>query len=225
MEKLSAKEYRAKAKEVCTKHEKKLTPVFLVYFVVMLAVGIINSLTGKTTVLEDGTVQTTTWFSSVFSFLAAGALAISLAKISEKVQSDVAVEIKDLLYGFNDLKRSVFLNLLIGIYTALWSLLLVIPGIVKTVAYSMAYFVANDNPELSANECITKSKEMMKGHKMEYFCLMLSYIGWILLSTLTLGILLIWVMPRMQQVSYMFYLNISGKKAEANTEPVEIHSI
>ena len=225
MEKLSAKQYRARAKEVCDKHEKKLTPVFLVYLAISVAVAIIDALTGKTEVAPDGTSYTTTWFSSLFNFLAAGAFSLSLIKISEKVHSDVAVEIKDLLYGFNDLKRSVFINLLISVYTCLWSLLFIIPGIVKAFSYSMAYYIANDNPELSANECITKSKEMMKGHKMEYFSLMLSYIGWILLSALTLGVLLIWVMPRMQQASYMFYLNIGGKKAEANNENVEIYSV
>jgi uncharacterized membrane protein len=68
-------------------------------------------------------------------------------------------------------------------------------------------YIANDNPNLSANECITRSKELMQGNKFKLFKLLLSYFGWILLCGLTLGILSLWVIPRINQAIYLFYLD------------------
>ena len=82
----------------------------------------------------------------------------------------------------------------------------------------MATYIANENPDLTIKQCLKKSEEMMVGHKWEYFCLMFSYIGWALLSCLTLGILFIWVAPKMNQASYLFYLKVSGKGLEASQE-------
>ena len=78
----------------------------------------------------------------------------------------------------------------------------------------MAMYVYHDNPTLSPKQCIDKSKKIMDGHKWDYFCLMLSYIGWILLSALTLGILLLWVLPKIQQATYIFYQYVSGNMRE-----------
>ena len=74
----------------------------------------------------------------------------------------------------------------------------------------MATFIALDNPSMGYNECIRRSREMMDGHKWELFCLIFSYIGWMILCVLTLGILYFWVAPRMQQAQFLFYLKVSG---------------
>ena len=74
----------------------------------------------------------------------------------------------------------------------------------------MAFFISIENPELSANECIAKSKEIMHGHKWDYFCLMLSYIGWLILCVLTFGILTLWVSPKMSTSTYIFYKKITN---------------
>jgi uncharacterized membrane protein len=69
----------------------------------------------------------------------------------------------------------------------------------------MTPYILNDHPEMSASEAITESRKMMNGHKMEYFLLQLSFLGWIILSSLTWGILLLYVMPYMQATSAAFY--------------------
>ena len=71
-----------------------------------------------------------------------------------------------------------------GTYILLWSLLLYVPGLVKTFSYAMTEYVAVDHPDWSANECITESRRLMDGHKWRYFCLMLSFIGWFILVVL-----------------------------------------
>lgn len=111
----------------------------------------------------------------------------------------------------NHALHSAILGLLISIYTFLWSLLFFIPGIIKSISYSMAYYIMIDNPSITATEAINRSRKMMYGHKMQYFVLQLSFIGWILLSSLTCGILLLWVMPYMRAASTNFYMAIKGE--------------
>ena len=82
--------------------------------------------------------------------------------------------------------RKVWAVFLMGFFTALWSLLLIIPGIIKFYAYSMTPYILIDNPELSANQAINLSRDMMKGHKFDLFYLQLSFIGWAFLSVFTL---------------------------------------
>lgn len=87
------------------------------------------------------------------------------------------------------------LSFLIGIFTLLWSFLFIIPGIIASFNYSIAYFVALDNPELGAMDILRKSKEIMDGHKMDYFILGLSFLGWYIVGFFTFGLLYIWLVP------------------------------
>lgn len=100
------------------------------------------------------------------------------------------------------------LYLLQGLYVFLWSLLLIIPGIIKAFAYSQAFYILGENPGMSANETLHRSDAMMKGHKMEYFILELSFYGWVLLTALTLGIAGIWVGPYMNATLTNYYLSL-----------------
>ena len=112
---------------------------------------------------------------------------------------------KYLFYGFEDYGKTLSVVLLAFVYQFLWFLLFIIPGIIKTYAYAMTYYISYDNPELSAEECINRSMKMMYGHKLDLFLLDLSFIGWILLSILTLGIGMLWVTPYMYTSRAKFY--------------------
>ncbi len=106
-------------------------------------------------------------------------------------------------------------GLLYTIYVFLWSLLLVVPGIIKAISYSQAYFIMRDNPEMTGEQAICRSMEMMRGHKAEYFCLLLSFIGWIILGSLALGIGLLWVYPYIFTASAKFYENLKKRHVAA----------
>ena len=95
---------------------------------------------------------------------------------------------------------------------ALWSLLFVIPGIIATYSYSMSFYILRDNPDMDANAARKASIEMMKGNKWKLFCLELSFIGWMLLSMLTFGILLLWVGPYMETAKAAFYEELKAKQ-------------
>ena len=99
---------------------------------------------------------------------------------------------------------------LMYLFIALWSLLFIIPGIIKTFSYAMTPYILEENPQLSANEAIDRSRAMMKGHKFDLFWLFLSFIGWLLLSILTLGIGLLWLIPYMYTAQAAFYEDVKA---------------
>ena len=107
--------------------------------------------------------------------------------------------------GFEYWGKSVVGILLVGLYTWLWSLLLVIPGIVKSFSYSMTFYILSDHPEMTVSEAINESIKMMYGHKMQLFMLSLSFLGWSILASLTLGIGYIWLIPYMATSMANFY--------------------
>ena len=122
------------------------------------------------------------------------------------------LKVKGLFTAFNKpyYGKSIGLYLLTAIFTALWTLLLIIPGIIKSLSYALAPYILADNPELTANEAINRSMEMMKGHKMDLFLMWLGYMGFALLSILALGIPLLWLYPYYQVVLAKFYEDVKA---------------
>ena len=115
------------------------------------------------------------------------------------------------LFGyFTYWKTTAIARLLQSVYVLLWSLLLIIPGIVATYSYAMTEFILAENPELTASEAISKSKEMMNGNRWRLFCLHFSFIGWDILSSLTLGIGNLWLRPYKNAANATFYREVSG---------------
>ena len=127
----------------------------------------------------------------------------------------VAPRIEQLFDGFRNYASALALSLLIWIFTFLWTLLFFIPGIIMSYAYSMSWFILADDPNIPANEARKRSIEMMRGNKWRLFCLDFSFIGWILLSILTFGILLFWIMPYMQTARAEFYQDLLAQEYAA----------
>ncbi|MBR2231850.1 MAG: DUF975 family protein [Prevotella sp.] len=105
------------------------------------------------------------------------------------------------------------------IYTFLWALLLIIPGIIKSFSYAMTPYILKDNPELSNNAAIEKSMAMMDGHKMELFLLELSFIGWIILGVITFGIGMLLVEPYMVTTIAHYYEDLKKEYEGIKAEP------
>lgn len=115
----------------------------------------------------------------------------------------------DLFSQFDYFGSAFCLKLLQTLFVFLWSLLLIFPGIMKAYAYSMAPFIMAENPNMTAREALRASEDLMYGHKAELFFLELSFIGWGLLSVLTLGIGSLWLTPYIQAAHAAFYRNLS----------------
>ena len=107
--------------------------------------------------------------------------------------------------------HNVWGYLLMYIFIALWSLLFIIPGIVKVFSYAMTPYILEENPELSANDAIDRSRAMMKGHKFDLFYLYLSFIGWGILCIFTLGIGFFWLGPYMYTSTAAFYEDVKSE--------------
>ena len=112
--------------------------------------------------------------------------------------------------AFRNYWHKVWGILLMAIFILLWSLLLIIPGIIKSFSYAMTPYLLEENPELSANDAIDRSRAMMKGHKFDLFWLLLSFIGWGILCVFTLGIGLLWLIPYMQTSVAAFYEDVKA---------------
>jgi uncharacterized membrane protein len=123
----------------------------------------------------------------------------------------------DVMYIFKEFNNRVLITMVLTmLYTWLWSLLLIIPGIIKSYSYAMTPFILEDDDEeiISGNEAIEKSMRMMDGHKWELFCLDFSFIGWILLAILTLGIGCLWLYPYINTARAAFYEELKAQQPE-----------
>jgi uncharacterized membrane protein len=153
--------------------------------------------------------------------LATGLLTVGISAFFLTVIRNGKADFESFFNGLTDNIGTKFISmLLVQIYIMLWTLLFYIPGIVKSYSYAMTPYILLDKPELSATEAITESRKMMNGHKMELFLLDLSFIGWILLSLLTCGILFFYVAPYMQAARAEFYRTLKGDDEPKADEPI-----
>lgn len=147
---------------------------------------------------------------SLLAFLISGPVSVGLAflylkNLFEENRANLTV-MTPFTEAFNNFPRKLGSMLLMGLKVFLWSLLLVIPGIIKSYAYAMTPYILADCPNVKAADAIKLSKAMMKGHKWELFVLGLSYIGWFFLGILTLGIVyLFYVTPWMNSTYAVYY--------------------
>lgn len=157
------------------------------------------------------------------TFIIGGTVKLGYCKYLLKLHDGEEGELKDLFSEFDRFGDGFVLSLLTGIYVFLWTLLFIIPGIVACFKYAMAPFILLENPGMKPSEAITASKEMMDGHKGELFCLNLSFIGWLLLGALTLGLGNLWVNPYLNASQAVFYrqISFSGHREAPAFDPSE----
>lgn len=170
-------------------------------FVVTLIIAVISALAGLILLFVPlGGLAVTIIVTPAFS--------ISLLRVYQNLARGIRPKVADAFSGFDDFWTAFKVSFLVGLYTFLWSLLLIIPGIIKSFSYSQAMLIAAENPGISAREAINRSKEMTNGHKMELFVLELSFIGWALLGAITLGLAYIYVLPYIGATYINFYNNL-----------------
>lgn len=157
---------------------------------------------------------------SAAALILSGPLTFGLCEIALNVTRCKNIAFEQIFDGFKNFVNTLLLYLLNTIFTALWSLLFIIPGIVAAYSYRMSYYIMLDNPAISPDDARKSSIEMMNGNKWRLFCLDFSFIGWYLLSALTFGILAFWVIPYHQTACAAFYQSLL---AENYVEPSGYH--
>ena len=153
-----------------------------------------------------------TSISAMASVIVLGPLSVGLSGVFlSAVRKKEKVSIENMFLGFKDFTSTFLLGLMVTLFTLLWSLLFIIPGIVKAYSYSMAFYIKNDHPEYDFEQCINESKRMMNGYKGKLFSLHISFIGWLIVGALCLGVGTLWVYPYIQMATTEFYNELKAK--------------
>ena len=145
-------------------------------------------------------------------FIIGGVIQLGYAQYLLKQHNKANFEMHDLFSQFDRFGQGFAQKFLRGLYTFLWSLLFVIPGIVKSYAYAMTPFIMAENPDMSAGEAIEASKQLMEGHKGELFTLDLTFIGWDLLAALSFNIGYLALNPYKNAAHAAFYKDLTASK-------------
>lgn len=159
----------------------------------------------------------------IVSFILGGTVELGYAKFLLKQYDRKELQFSDLFSQFERFGTGFAQKFLRTLYTCLWALLLVIPGIVKGLSYAMTPFILEEHPEMTASEAIKASMKLMDGHKMDLFILGLTFLGWEILACLTMGIGFLFLNPYMNAAYAAFYRSISTGRQEARSyaPPVE----
>ena len=144
----------------------------------------------------------------ITSLIITGPFTLGLVIFSLSISRNQETKLEDIFQGFNNFGTALGAYLLMALFTLLWTLLLLIPGIIAAISYSMTFYIIADEKSIGAMDAIDKSKKMMDGYKWKYFCLTLRFLGWSLLCILTFGIGFLWLVPYMQISMAKFYEDV-----------------
>ena len=215
---MNASELRAKAKE-------SLTGRYWYAVLVSLVAGLLGALLESgavnvniNTQLSEKLGQSSEIFALIFlvgglalaglsfaQLVLGGVVQLGYARYLLKEHDREVTDIKELFTQFDRFGQGFLQLFLRNLFTFLWGLLLVVPGIIKSLSYAMTPFIMAEHPEMSAKEAISASCTAMNGHKWELFCLSFSFIGWQFLAALTFGIGSIFLNPYINAAYAAFY--------------------
>ncbi len=150
--------------------------------------------------------------SSSFALITGGPIMYGQYNYFLKLTRKEPTELNDLFCGVNRFKDTLIEYIFMTLKILLWSLLFIVPGIIKWHAYAMTWFILLDNPNMEGGQAHKQSAEMMKGHKMELFKLQLSFFWWYVLIFLTFGLAAYYIQPHITLSITEFYENLKNEK-------------
>jgi uncharacterized membrane protein len=188
---------RQEARQNLQGYWTNLIPVWFIYFLITFGAA---ALFGK-----DGN-----FLGTIVTWVVSGPLLMWLTRMFLKIRQSEPIELGQLFDGFKEFGRTLSAYLLMLLFTILWMLLLIVPGIIAGLSYSMTFFIMAEDPNITASDAIKKSKEMMYGHKWDLFRMQLSFIGWFFLCMCSFGIGFLWLASYMMASWTVFYKTIKG---------------
>lgn len=141
----------------------------------------------------------------IFNLIIGGPIAFGLSYYFLSFTRGKDPVLEDLFKGFTMFGRTLIAYLFIMIFTVLWTLVLIVPGIIAAISYSMTFYIMADNDGMSGQDAISGSKELMQGNKYRYFCFLGRFTGWFLLGILSAGIGFLWIVPYFMTSNAGFY--------------------
>lgn len=178
--------------------------------------NLLANLSYNKTVTDGASITSTSYyFGFLFFFVEVGLVYFMINFITDK-----EYKFNDIFAYSKDFGKLLCVGIVRLIFIALWSLLLIVPGIIKAFAYALVPMLCTEDKyrDLGVTDILKKSEEMMKGHKMDLFVLGLSFLGWMILAGFTFGILLIWLLPYIETTVTKFLYDIKCEYEAANGE-------
>lgn len=157
------------------------------------------------------------WTDLIVLFIS-GPLALGMAIFALKFSRNEEYRFEQLFEGFKNIISAIILYLLFSIFIILWTILLIVPGVIYSLAYSMCFYILADEPDINPLQALRKSKAMMYGYKKQLFFLCLRFFGLSILCVLTLGIGFLWLFPFMEITCANFYEEVKAKYMEKTIE-------
>ena len=207
---MSISQIKAKALEQLEGKKKDAAITLLVYIIITAVISGIttNLFPGETIRIGDYLIKRASYAASIIQTLVSIFLSLGLTSYFLKIARGESPDVMELFSKGNIYLRVVGTSILVGVAVFFGTLALIIPGIILAFAYSMVELIYMDNPDIGITDVMTKSREMMKGHKFDLFVLGLSFIGWAILGIFTLGLLYFWLIPYMGVSTAIFYDDI-----------------
>ena len=178
----------------------------LFVFTSVFFVSMVSQFGGANAVAATGAMNL---FANLVEMLVSGAFMVGFCGFFLGIAQEGAARLELLFVGFQRFWKSFGTYFFYTLFIVLWTLLFIIPGIIATFRYAMAFFIIADDEDCGPLEAISRSKEMMKGNKWKFFCLHWRFFGWALLATFfTFGIGYLWLVPYMQTSFAKFYEDV-----------------
>lgn len=148
----------------------------------------------------------------IIGLLIGGPLGVGICYFTLNISRNQEATVGQVFEGFNNFETAFSAHILRSIFIFLWTLLLIIPGIIATYRYAMTYYILADDKTIGGMDALRKSSEMMEGNKWRLFLLHLNFLGWAVLCILTFGIGLLWLYPYMGVSVAKFYDDIKSNR-------------
>ena len=190
---------------------------YILYYVLVMSVSLfamssaffvtaMSAATGANGVMAGEAVQNV---GQIFSSILTGAFMVGFCNYFLVIAQEGEARLEGLFLGFRRFWKSFAVYFLYSLFIILWALLFIIPGIIASFSYAMAFFIVADDADCGPLEAIKRSKEMMKGNRWKFFCLHWRFFGWSLLAVFfTFGIGFLWLVPYMQTSFAKFYEDV-----------------
>ncbi len=160
--------------------------------------------------MVSAVVLAVTVICAVVFLIIGGAIRTGYCKYNMKLVNGMPAGFSDLFSEFGRLGTCLVMQLVKTVLIYIGMLLLVVPGVILTYAYSMAPYILAEHPDYTGIQALRESRMMMRGHKWRLFCLQISFIGWAILAGLTCGIGVLWLTPYTEASTAIFYLELAG---------------
>lgn len=159
--------------------------------------------------LVSSAAQVVPFIGIIGSFIIGGPLALGAALFSLSLSKREHPRFEQIFDGFKKFETSFIAYLVTAVLVFLWSLLLIIPGIIAAISYSQTFYIIAQDDNIAPYDAMQKSRMMMEGYKAKYFRMMLRFMGWGILCIFTLGIGFLFLIPYVHVSTANFHRDIS----------------